>query len=139
MSDEPTKEVELGSQQALEDMYVTAGGKRYFIHGFHRGFFEQLQTLPATARIELMNLTPAQLTKYTGEKKYAAHQKVLSLLSKKWYWKDTGDKVEFMIDTIPSVSFSLREMQSKMRSTETLEKIIEFFEGIDREVYTKED
>ncbi len=139
MSDENTKEKELGSEQGLDDLHITIGGVKYVIQGYHRDFFEKLQKLPVAAKIQLMELTPKQLIQYTGEKKYAARQKVLSLLSKKWYWKDTGDEVEFMIDTIPSVSFSLREMQSKMRSIDVLEKIIEFFEGTDREVYTKED
>jgi hypothetical protein len=136
---EPTKEIELGSQQALEDLHITIGGKRYLIHGFHRHFFEQLQKLPVAAKIQLMELTPKQLIQYTGEKKYAARQKVIVLLSKKWCWKDTGDDVEITQDTIPDVPFTGSAMQSKMRSIDILEKIIEFFEGTDREVYTKED
>lgn len=139
MSDENKKEIELGSQQALEDLHITAAGKPYFIHGFHRDFFEKLQKLPVAAKIQLMELTPKQLIQYTGEKKYAARQKVIVLLSKKWCWKDTGDDVEITQDTIPDVPFTVSAMQSKMRSIDILEKIIEFFEGDDREVYTKKN
>jgi hypothetical protein len=136
---EPTKEIELGSEQALEDLHITIGGNRYLIHGFHRDFFEKLQKLPVAVKIQLMELTPKQLIQYTGEKKYAARQKVIILLSKKWCWKDTGDDVEITQDTIPDVPFTVSAMQSKMRSIDILEKIIEFFEGDDREVYTKKN
>ncbi len=139
MSDENKKEKELGSEQGLDDLHITIGGVKYLIQGFHRDFFEKLQKLPVAAKIQLMELTPKQLIQYTGEKKYAARQKVLVLLSKKWYWKDTGDEVEITQDTIPDVPFTVSAMQSKMRSIDILEKIIEFFEGDDREVYTKED
>ena len=139
MSDENKKEKELGSEQGLDDLHITIGGVKYLIHGYHRDFFEKLQKLPVAAKIQLMKLTPKQLIQYTGEKKYAARQKVLVLLSKKWYWKDTGDDVEITQDTIPDVPFTVSAMQSKMRSIDILEKIVEFFKGDDREVYTKED
>jgi hypothetical protein len=137
MSDENKKEIELGSQQALEDLHITAAGKPYFIHGFHRHFFEQLQKLPISARIELMNLKTKDMQDYVTAKKRTARAKVDYLLSLRWYWKDSGDEVEFHIDTIPGVHYSIAEIKSKHRSIETLNQVIEFFEGDDREVYNK--
>jgi hypothetical protein len=134
--DEPKKTVELGSQQVLEDMYISAGGKRYFIHGFHRSFFEQLQKLPVAARIELMELSSTQLSNYILERKNEALNKVKQLLGQKWYWKETGDEVEITSDTIPSVPYTIKEMQAKNRAYEVLNKIIDFFEGNNNEVYT---
>lgn len=130
--------VDLESRQADPDpLHLTAGGKPYQIHGFHRDFFEQLQKLPVSARIELMNLTPKQLQDYLSARRRDAQDKVHYLLSLKWYWKDSGDEVEFHIDTISNVPYTVTEMKSKQRSLDTLKKIIEFFEGDNTEVYNK--
>jgi hypothetical protein len=130
--------VDLESRQADPDpLHLTSGGKEYVIHGFHRDFFEQLQKLPVRARIEFMNLTPTQLQDYLSARRRDAQDKVQYLLSLKWYWKDSGDEVEFHVDTIPDVHYSVAEMKSKQRSLDTLKKIIEFFEGDNTEVYNK--
>ena len=130
--------VDLESRQADPDpLHITSGGKEYVIHGFHRDFFEQLQKLPVTARIELMKLTAKQLQDYVAARKRDARAKVDYLLSLKWYWKDSGDEVEFHIDTIPGVHYSIAEIKSKQRSLDTLNQVIDFFEGDDREVYNK--
>lgn len=131
---------DLQSKQASPDPIVlTVDGKDYKIHEYHVDFFEQLQRLPPAVRISLMNLTTNQMQSYIRKKRANAYSKAVDLLSKQWYWRETGDPVEITKETILGVDYTPKEMLAKNRSLEILEKIIEFFEGENREVYLKEN
>jgi hypothetical protein len=134
------EEKELHSKQKSPDpIHITAAGKQYKIHEFHVDFFEQIQNLPAAAKIELMQLTTTQMQDYIRKRRSNAYSKVVYLLSQQWYWRETGDLVELSKDTILGVNYTPKEMVAKNRSLEILEKVIEFFEGENREVYLKSD
>lgn len=134
------KEKNLESERNSPDpLHFEVGETKYTIHPHHVHFFEKLRALPVKHRIKLLGLEVHQMQAYIAEEKLYASVRVKNLLSKTWYWKDTGDQVEIHADTIPGVQFSIKEMQAKNRSIDVLLKIIEFFEGDEREVYTKEE
>lgn len=134
------KEKELESEHnSPNPMFLEIGQTKYTIHPHHVDFFEKLRSLPVKHRIILMGLSVGEVRAYIGQEKHEMLAKVRYHLSKTWYWKETGELVDINEDTIPEVSFTVKEMLSNRRSIEVLEKIIEFFEGPDREVYTKSD
>jgi hypothetical protein len=106
------------------------------IHPHHVGFFESLLLLPVSTKIQLLGLTAIQLQNHIIKEKKQLHLEVVDLLQKTWLWKETGDEVEFVIDTIPGVPFTLTEMKSQKRTLGSLIIIKEFLTGDDREVYT---
>lgn len=134
------KEKNLESESnAPNPLYFEIGQTKYTIHPHHVDFFEKLRVLPVKHRIKLLGLEIEQMQAYIAEEKLHASVRVKNLLSKTWYWKDTGDVVDIHIDTIPGVPYTVKEMQAKNRSLEILLRIVDFFEGENREVYAKED
>lgn len=134
---EKTLESDYNSPDPLKIKVRT--GTVYTIHPHHVHFFEKLRDLPVAAKIEMLGLTTKEMSVYISNEKIKLQGEVGFLLNKKWYWKDTGDVVDITPDTIPEVPLTLAQMQSKVRSIETLAKIKEFFTGDNREVYCKED
>lgn len=134
------KETELTSESKSDrPLSIEVGQTKYTIGEYHVDFFEKMRATPVKHRIKLMNLSIHDLRAYIGAEKHAMLERVRYHFKRKWYWKDTGDEVDFSHDVIKGASFSVSQMCSTQRSIETLMIILEFFEGPDREVYTSAD
>ena len=113
-------------------------GDNVTIHPHHVDFYEKLTKLPVPTRIQMMELTIPQLQNYISNEKRKLLAEVNVLLSKKWFWRETGERVDIDHYTIPEVRFSFNEMKSPKRTIDTLYLIKEFFTGNNREVYSND-
>lgn len=107
--------------------------ERLQLGGFEANFVNVIRQYPAETRIELMQLSEQDCLLYFKEKKQSYKEFVLEILSKKWFWRETGDRFylkdvecEFIDDcpTYQKVKFLIKKDKI---SIDILSKIIEFF------------
>ena len=107
------------------------------IHPFHIDFFEKLQQLPASEKIELMQLTNVE-TRAHFQKLYRSKlSRVTHMLKKTWYWKETGDPVDFSTTSLLHDGWTIENICKRPKNDIILDLFIEFFEGDNTEVYIK--
>jgi len=110
---------------------------RYYVD-----FLYKLQNLPASTKILMMQLTEEELLLSIAEKQKENNKKILHLLAQKWYWRETGEKMEFSPEFISNVNLSLDEIHKRCKSKKPFsfiqaESIINFFLGSNTCVYTQ--
>lgn len=121
------------------------GPEHIFISPYDMDFVRQLRKLPVLTRIELLLLTEEEMTNHIKQSKKKLVNQAIELLSKEWYWKETGDIAEIDPGVLPETDLSGKEFIRLLKSKkppakETIEGVIEFFtRDVTRaEVYTKD-
>ena len=93
-----------------------------------------------------MNLTEDEMLQYVEDqhKKSLAH--LLSLLTKKWYYRETGDEAELderIMEEFIGVKMNIKQLIKQVKSKKGLDrtiaiKLIHFFEGPKSDLYNKD-
>lgn len=115
---------------------VTVG--KYYVD-----FLFKLQSLPAPTRILMMDLSEEDLLLAIEKKHKENNQKILHLLSQNWFWRETGEKMEFSPEFISNVNLSLQKIHKRCKSCKKTfsfiqeESIINFFIGSNSCVYSQ--
>lgn len=131
------KELETRSTTREHRLYRMDNGDLIKIGGNDLDFFDQLRSLPARQRIELMNLTEADILNYITEKKKEKASHILSLIVKRWLWRDTGESanIQDIIEDRPLSRLKTINRSYKSFSLDELQEIIDRFTGDNADVY----
>lgn len=137
------EKIELDSKAPGEiKYYKLPDGRKVTIGKYVVDFFERLQELPAFTKIQMMNLSAEEMTKYINDHKKTENKLLIELLQRKWYWRETGEEILVNEVINEDISFSLQTMLFKSKSKrpytlEQIKKLIDFFTGENKEVYNK--
>lgn len=109
-------------------------------------FFQKLRDLPATTKINMMQLSDLEMQEYIDKKINSANTFLLELLKKKWYWRESGDQAFITEETLEfaiSIKLSPSQIIKKCKSKNKLPladiyKVIEFYTKDGSDVFTKE-
>lgn len=124
--------------------YALPGGGTVQIGNLDSDFFEKLQSLPASTKIEMMQLTAVEMEQYIADQKQSLVASAMILMKKKWYFRETGDPAIIEDDAIHGVPFVTAQIIGKLKrkpctlSQDQLLSIINFYAGDRSDVYFEE-
>lgn len=108
-------------------------------------FFNKLRNIESSIKIKLMNISIVELENFVINEKTKRKSQLISLLSKEWFYKETGESIalEYQTPLLEKV-YSQKELLKLVKSKKGLsysnqEILINFFTGENREVYTNEN
>lgn len=100
-------------------IFTLPNGKKCYIGPNDQDFFEQLRNLPYQTKIKLMRITEEEMLCYIEEKKKSAIAFLKTLLDRRWYWRESGDRVILSdLEIIPGIK--LENIRRKLRSANEL-------------------
>lgn len=111
-----------------------------FLSEHDMSFIESLRALPAEIKIQLMQLTEADMLTEIETKKLISANHLLKLLKQTWFWKETGEIADIDSILYPS-PVEVNKINTKVKvmkySNLFLTELIDLFEGDNSEVYQK--
>ena len=137
------KRIELKSIDHEEVIRFKIKGEKCYFKGFEANLINDLKKLPPENRIQLMHLSEKDCLEYFKKRRKNYREYALEILSKKWYWRETGDRFTLgnseceFIEGHPTYQKVKYMVKKDQLSIETLSKIIDFFTKDFSELYTK--
>lgn len=117
--------------------------RQIFVSAVDMSIIESVAQLPAEIRIQMMELTESEMLYEIEAKKKHSSDLLLQLLSKKWFWRETGDEVDFeyAADFMPNNKTikDLKAAVKKNKLTKTeMDLFIDWFVGPKSDVFDNE-
>lgn len=132
---------DFGSTRGWSDkaLKIDADGRTITFSPADADLIEDLQKLPANEKIAIMNLSDEEMEAVISNAKTAAKNKIKTLLSKKWKYRETGDLLR--MDDLIDKDYSLKSISDMMKKrTTTIEDyntVLELFEGSNSWIYSE--
>lgn len=139
-----TKVIE--SERVIKDFasFILPNGKRITIGEYDLDFFEKIQALPAPTKIKMMKLSEEEMLDFIAKKKKHVKDFCFLLLSREWFWRDSGDPAIIDEDIIPGIPFTQEQLLRKVNhgkgmKTKDMHLIVDFFTDDHAQVYYKDE
>jgi hypothetical protein len=117
--------------------------RKVYIDKWDMTLIDKIRKLPVHTRIAIMDLSYEQVQEYMQNKKMEAIRHLITLLKRKWFWRETGEVADFEYRGIfPGTDMTVSQLRRKLRSKrlpdiKLILQITDFLTGDRAEVYIK--
>lgn len=118
--------------------------KRIFINPGDMDFVCQLRKLPASTRVDILDLTDVELEKHFAKRRQLTRKRLVEVLEQQYHWRESGDPADIEGGVLPGTHLGQRELLLELKTGLRLKRpvmqaIIDWFTSeYNRDVYIKE-
>lgn len=116
---------------------------KVYISAMDMSLIDKIRELPAHTRIAIMSLSYEEVRAYVENKHREAASRLVTLLRRKWFWRDTGEVADFKYrGMFPGTDMTISQLRRRLRSKKPPDRkfileLTDFLTGERAEVYTK--